>query len=319
MRDRVERREKSRERAGRGGIRVGVAFAAFLLQVLPAAAQQDFSKVAIETTSLGSGLAMMVGAGGNLGVSFGPDGVFLVDDQYAPMSPKIRAAVRDLSPQPIRFVLNTHWHGDHTGGNENLGRGGTLILAHHAVRTRMSTEQLMAAVGRPTPPSPKEALPVVTFEEGVTLHLNGQTIEAIHVAPAHTDGDSLVYFREADVLHMGDTFFAGMYPFFDASSGGRIDGMIDAVTRGLEIAGPKTRIIPGHGPLSSRSELEATREMLVEVRDRVRLLVQQGMDRETAIAARPTRAFDERHGGGFMTPDRFVGLVYDGLLAEMTP
>jgi glyoxylase-like metal-dependent hydrolase (beta-lactamase superfamily II) len=274
MRDRVEGREESRERAAGSGLRIGVVVAAFLMQF---------------------------------------------DDQYAPMTPKIRAAVRDLSPQPIRFVLNTHWHGDHTGGNENLGGGGVLILAHHAVRARMSSEQFMAAMGRPIPPSPKEALPVVTFEEGVTLHLNGQTIEAIHVAPAHTDGDSLVYFREADVLHMGDTFFAGMYPFFDASSGGRIDGMIDAVTRGLEIAGPKTRIIPGHGPLSSRSELEATREMLVEVRDRVRLLVQQGMDRETAIAARPARAFEERYGGGFMTADRFVGLVYDNLRTEKAP
>jgi len=298
---------------------VGIVVAMLGLQGLPSFAQQDFSKVEIETTRLGSGLAMLVGAGGNLGVSTGPDGVFLVDDQYAPMTEKIRAAVRKLSPEKIRFVLNTHWHGDHTGGNENLGRGGVLILAHHAVRTRMSSEQFMAAMGQPVPPSPKEALPVVTFEEGVTLHLNGQTIEAIHVAPAHTDGDSLVYFREADVLHMGDTFFAGMYPFFDGSSGGRIDGMVDAAARGLEIAGPKTRIIPGHGPLSSRAELEAMREMLIEVRDRVRLLIQQGMDRETAVATRPTRAFDEHYEGGFMTPDRFVGLVYDSLVAEVGP
>ena len=191
-------------------------------------AQSDFSKVEIRTTSLGSGLAMLEGSGGNLGVSTGPDGVFLIDDQFAPLTEKIRAAIAKLSPEPIRFVLNTHWHGDHTGGNENLGRGGVLILAHHQVRVRMSSEQFMTLRGIEIPASPPEALPVVTFEDGVRLHLNGQTIEVQHVEPAHTDGDSIVYFREADVLHLGDTYFSGFYPFFDSSSGGRIDGMIAA-------------------------------------------------------------------------------------------
>lgn len=293
----------------------GVVLAVMLLVVWPfaAIAQQDFSNVEIKTTDLGSGLAMLQGAGGNLAVSTGPDGVFLIDDQYAPLTTKIRAAISALSKEPIRFVLNTHWHADHTGGNENLGRAGVLIMAHHRVRERLRSEQFQAARGRTVPPSPEAAWPVVTFEDGVTLHLNGQTIEASHVAPAHTDGDSIVYFREADLLHMGDTYFAGMYPYIDTSSGGRIDGMIEATDRGIAIAGPTTRIIPGHGPLSNRQELVGTREMLIKIRDRVRNLIIEGLDRDQVIARNVSKDFDGAYGGGFMTPARFVSVVYDSM------
>jgi glyoxylase-like metal-dependent hydrolase (beta-lactamase superfamily II) len=310
---------KGRIRAFRAlAIGLGVVLTAVFSMIRPVAvaAQQDFSKVEIQTTDLGSGLAMLQGAGGNLGVSTGPDGVFLIDDQYAPLTEKIRAAIRDLSEEPIRFVLNTHWHGDHTGGNENLGGAGVLILAHHRVRERLSTEQFQAIRNRTIPASPQLAWPVVTFEDGVTLHLNGQTIEATHVDPAHTDGDSIVYFREADLLHMGDTFFSGMYPFIDTSSGGRIDGMIAAADRGLAIAGPKTRIIPGHGPLSNREDLAGTREMLISVRDRVRILMDEGLDREQVIARQPSKDSDGQFGGGFMKPDVFVGIVFDSLKSK---
>lgn len=300
------------------GASVFVGLAIFLggLLVPVATAQQDFSKVEIVTADLGSGLAMLTGAGGNIGVSTGADGVFLVDDQFAPLSDKIRAAVRSISGEPIRFVLNTHWHWDHSGGNESFGRGGALILAHHAVRARLSSDQHMAAANRTVPASPRAALPVVTFEHGVTLHLNGQTIELSHVDPAHTDGDSIVHFREADVLHLGDTFFSGFYPFFDLSSGGRVGGMIAAADRALAIAGPDTRIIPGHGPLSTRADLARSRAMLVSVRDRVRKLMGEGRSREAVLAARPSRAFDADFGGGFMSPDQFVGLVHDSLAAD---
>ena len=193
-----------------------------------AEAQRDFSGVEIQTTSLGDGLAMLQGAGGNLGVSTGPDGVLLIDDQYAPMTDKIRAAIAELSNDPVRFVLNTHWHRDHTGGNENLGRGGAVIIAHDDVRKRMNSGQYFALRDTTIPASPRAALPIVTYSDGLTLHLNGQTIDVLHVDPAHTDGDSIVYFREADVLHLGDIFFAGRYPFIDLSSGGRVDGIIAA-------------------------------------------------------------------------------------------
>jgi glyoxylase-like metal-dependent hydrolase (beta-lactamase superfamily II) len=303
-------------------------FGLMTLSPTMAFAQQDFSKVEIKTIQLGQGLAMLQGAGGNIGVSVGPDGVFLIDDQYAPLSKKIRTAIRvwigelakeqnaKASRDDIRFVLNTHWHGDHTGGNENLGESGALIIAHDHVRDRLRTEQFLSLGNRQIPAAPKLAWPILTFDEGVTFHLNGHTIEAIHVEAAHTDGDAIVYFHESDVLHMGDTYFAGMYPFIDTSSGGGIDGMIAAANRGLAIAGTKTRIIPGHGPLSTRRDLEATRDMLVNVRDRVLKLLESGHDRDQVVAEHPTQSHDEAYGGGFMKPGMFTGIVYDSLAGK---
>ncbi|MBJ18653.1 MAG: MBL fold metallo-hydrolase [bacterium] len=296
-----------------GAVGILIVAAMGIVSAQAASAQQDLSKVEIETIELGSGLAMLRGVGGNIGVSVGPEGVFLIDDQFAPLTDKIRAAVSKLSSARIRFLLNTHWHGDHTGGNENLGRGGVLIMAHDRVRARLSTDQVMAAGSRKIPAAPPIAWPVLTFGDGITLHLNGHTIEVRHVGPAHTDGDSIVRFVEADVLHLGDTFFSGIYPFFDTSSGGHIDGMIAAADRGLALAGPGTRIIPGHGPLSTAEDLKKTREMLGSVSDRVRKMIGEGLDKEAVIAARPTREFDATFGGGFMTPDRFTGIVYDSL------
>ena len=300
-------------------LRHGAVVAWLLVSASGVTAQQDFSKVEIRTTLLGSGIAMLEGAGGNLGVSTGVDGVVLIDDQYAPLTEKIRAAIAKLSPEPIRFVVNTHWHGDHTGGNENLGRGGALILAHREVRTRMGTEQHFAARNRTIPASPPEALPVVTYDEGVTLYLNGQTIDVLHVDPAHTDGDSIVFFREADVLHLGDTYFSGMYPFIDLSSGGRIEGVIASANRALELAGPGTKIIPGHGPLSSRADLVRYRDMLVGIRDRVRESIASGQDLEAVIAARPSARFDADFGGGFISPEDMVRTVYASLVEKGAP
>ena len=279
----------------------------------PALAQQDFSKVEIKTERLADGVWMLTGAGGNIGVSAGTDGVFLVDDQYAPLTDKIRAAVAALSDKQIRFVLNTHWHGDHVGGNENLGKTGVVIVAQENVRKRMSTEQFNKMFDKKEPPSPAAALPLVTFVDAISFHVNGDEVDAFHVPPAHTDGDAIVYFRKANVLHMGDTFFNGMYPFVDLSSGGAVAGMIGACDRGLSMGDASTRIIPGHGPSGNKADLKAFRDMLVASRDAVALLVKAGKTLDEVKAARPTAAYDEKWGKGFLKPDVWVSIVYADL------
>lgn len=293
---------------------VALTVLALFAAVPPAAAQdEEQPEVQIEVVPVASGVWMLVGRGGNIGVSAGADGVFLIDDQYAPLTEKIRAAVASINGGPIRFVLNTHWHGDHTGGNENLGQAGTLIVAHDNVRVRMSSEQFLAVFDQKVPPSPEVALPVVTFNDAVTFHLNGDEIHAFHVPPAHTDGDSVVHFRNADVIHAGDTFFNGLYPFIDLGSGGDFDGVLGAVERMLEMAGEGTKIIPGHGPLATRADLVRYRDMLAGSRAAVAELIAAGKSREEVIAANPTQAFDEAWGGGFIEPAAFAGTIYDSL------
>ena len=279
-----------------------------------AAQQRDFSKVEIKVEKLAPGVAVLFGAGGNIGVSYGEDGNALIDDQYAPLTDKIVAAVRTLDPDPARFVINTHWHLDHTGGNEALGKAGAVILAHDNVRTRMAAGQVMKALKLTVPPFPKGALPVVTFGDGVTLHLNGDTLHVVHVANAHTDGDSLVHWQKADVLHMGDTFFHNFsLPFLDIDSGGSIDGLIAAVSRALQLAGPNTKIIPGHGPLATRADLVAYRDMLIDVRGKVAAGIAAGQTLAQIQASRPA----ERYGlkDGFIKPDQFIEAVYSSLRA----
>jgi cyclase len=283
-----------------------------------AARAQDFDTVQIQTVPVAPGLHMLVGLGGNLAVSTGDDGVFLIDDQYAPLTQKIRTAIAALSDAPIRFVLNTHWHGDHTGGNENFGRAGALIFAHDNVRKRLSVEQVMEALGRRIPPSPEAALPVVTFTDAVTFHLNGEDMHAFHVPPAHTDGDALVHFRRADVIHMGDIYFSRGFPFVDLSSGGSVEGLIAAVDRVLAMASSKTKLIPGHGPLSTWAELEEYRGMLVTIHNRIRDARERGQTLEQVLAAHPTREFDETWGKGFIDPESFTRTVYRSLAQERT-
>jgi glyoxylase-like metal-dependent hydrolase (beta-lactamase superfamily II) len=296
----------------------GVALAAMLVAAVPASAQ-EMEDVEIRTVYIRSGVAMLVGRGGNIGVSTGPDGTFLIDDQYAPLAPRIRRALELLDPHPVRFVINTHWHGDHTGGNEPFATGGALVLAHENVRERMSTEQFIAALDRRVPASPAAALPVVTFASSVTLHLNGQTVRAIHVGPAHTDGDVIVHFSPANVIHTGDVYVAGMYPFVDLSSGGRLAGYLDAAERILALADGETKIIPGHGPVSSRAELAEWRAMLADVSEEVEQRIAAGLSLEEIVAARPTAGWDERYGDGFVKPDDFVRLVHQSLTRTAAP
>ena len=281
---------------------------------LPAAAQQDFSKVEIKTTRLADTTYMMEGSGGNLGLSIGEDAVFLIDDQFAPLSEKIAAAIAKLTDKPVRFILNTHWHFDHVGGNENFARSGAIIVAHENVRNRMSSDQFLEFFKQKVPASPRSALPVVTFAGSVTLHLNGDEMRAIHIPRAHTDGDAIVHFVKSDVIHMGDVYFNGMYPFIDTSSGGTIQGTIAGCDRALAIAKDSTRIIPGHGPLSNKVELKAYRDMLATVADRIGKLVAEGKTPEEIAAAKPTADLDAKWGQGFIKPETFAAMIANNIL-----
>ena len=295
-----------------------LAFATLALLAAPAAAQRDLSSVEVKVERIAPGVAVLFGAGGNIGLSYGPDGNIIVDDQYAPMSEKILAAIATVDPDPVRFVVNTHWHGDHTGGNEAMGKRGAVILAHSNVRTRMSSEQFIAALNDKVPASPKDALPVVTFEDGVTLHLNGDTLHVVHVANAHTDGDSIIHWQNANVLHMGDTFFHKFsLPFIDLSSGGSIDGLIAAVDKGIAASNETTRIIPGHGPVASRSELVAYRAMLADIRSKVAAGIRAKRSLAQIQATKPAAPYGMAEG--FIKPDQFVAFVHESLTRPKKP
>jgi glyoxylase-like metal-dependent hydrolase (beta-lactamase superfamily II) len=281
-----------------------------VLAVSVFAQEPDLSKVEIKTEKVSEGIYMLAGSGGNIGLAVGPDAVFMIDDEYAPLTPKIRAAVAKLSPKPIKFLLNTHWHGDHTGGNKDHGEAGTLIIAHENVRTRMNAGQFMALFNTQIPPAPQSALPGVTFTDSITFHLNGEEIRALHVPPAHTDGDSVIRFKNANVWHLGDLFFNGLYPFIDADSGGSVDGMIADAEKLLATMDAGSKLIPGHGPLASKADYQAFHDMLKTVRDRIAPMVKAGKSLKEVQDAKPTKEFDGTWGKGFLTPEQFVGLVY---------
>jgi cyclase len=271
---------------------------------------EDFSKVQVKTQSVAGSVSMLEGSGGNIGVLAGPDGVLLVDDEFAPLVPKIRAAVQQLSQKPIRFVVNTHFHGDHTGGNAPLGTDGVVIVAQDNVRKRLSTEQFHAFTKKAIPPSPAVALPVVTFAESLTLHFDGEDVEVLHVAAAHTDGDSVLLFRKANVVHMGDVFFNGMYPFIDASAGGSIDGVVTALDLVLGRIDDQTKVIPGHGPLGTKADLKRYRDMLATIRDRIKKAIREGKTQDQVVASKPSADFDAVWGNGFFKPEAFVAATY---------
>jgi len=279
------------------------------------AAAQGPQAAPIKTTRIAGSVSMLEGVGGNIGVSSGPDGIVIIDDQYAVMSDNIRKALQALGPQPLKFIVNTHWHGDHTGGNEGFGKAGAVIVAHDNVRKRMSTEQVIKAFGLKVPASPAAALPVITFAEAVTFHLNGDEISVTHVEAGHTDGDSIVLFKKANVLHTGDLFTNGTYPFIDVSSGGSIDGVIANVGRLINSVDDNTKIIPGHGPLGDRQALIEYRDMLSTVRGRLKAAIQRGDSLAKIQSDKPTADLDAVWGKGFLKPEQFVAIVHASLLA----
>jgi cyclase len=271
----------------------------------------DMSKVEYRTEKLTDTLFVLFGGGGNIAVLTGPDGALVVDSDVPDLSPKLRAALTLLSEKPARFLVNTHFHFDHAGGNPTLGRAGLVIVAHDNVRKRLMTRQVIN-LGQDLvfEPTPAEGLPVVTFENGLTLHVNGEDVSINHVANGHTDGDAFVYFPKANVLHTGDLMMSVGYPFIDAGNGGSVDGLIAGHERALAVCNDQTRIIPGHGQLVARADLQAYHDMIATIRKRVADLVRKGRTLEQVRAAAPTREFDERWGKGFIKPEVFVERLF---------
>ena len=294
------------------GLAAVLVVTAAIPPLLPSAPQDT----EVTPVPVAPGVTMLMGQGGNVGVIVGDDGVLMIDSQFAEMTKKLQAAVGALTDRPVKYLLNTHWHFDHTGGNENLGKQGVIVVAHDNVRARMSHDQEMPAFGRTVEAAPEVARPLLTFADEVTFHLAGKTLRVFHVANAHTDGDAILHDVEDDVFHAGDTFFNGFYPFIDAGSGGSIDGMIAANDVLLALADGDSKIIPGHGPLGDKASLRAFRDMLATVSERVHAKLDAGMTKDDIVASKPTADLDAEWGDGFLPADMWVGLVVDGILTQ---
>lgn len=292
-------------------MRLIVKTAAALLVAGPALAQRDFSTVEIASEAVAPGVYMLQGAGGNIGLSVGTDGAFVIDDQFAPLVPKILAAIRKIDERPVEFVVNTHWHGDHTGGNEAFGETGAHIVAHDNVRKRLK-EGLKRATSE-TLPAPDGALPVVTFSDQVSFYWNGRDIRVVHLTDAHTDGDAIIQFRDANVIHTGDIYFNGGYPYIDLDSGGSFDGLIAAQEKILSLCDDDTKIIPGHGPLSSKAVMAPYVDMLKDVRARIAALIAQGLTEDQAVKADPLKDLNAKWGTGFISGEALTRTAYKSL------
>ncbi len=290
-----------------------IALASIFAAGVAAAQDNPFANVEIKTTEVVPGIYMMEGAGGNIGLSTGEDGPFIIDDQFAPLSEKILSAIGAVTDAAPTFLLNTHWHGDHAGGNENMAAAGAKIVAHNNVRKRLKEGRKGE---RPTPPAPETALPVITFSEEITFHWNDHEILVFHTQNAHTDGDAIVYFKDIDVLHMGDVFFNGGYPFIDLSSGGDLDGYIAAHEAVLEKITENTKIIPGHGSLATTADLIATKDMLIEVREKIQAQIDKGKTEDQVVKKNPLKKLSKKWGNGFIKGDFMTRTAYQSLTAE---
>ena len=285
-----------------------------LLFAVSTQAQTDFSKVEVKAIKVAGNVYMLQGAGGNIGVSVGDDGLLIVDDQFAPLADKIRAALKGIADKKLHFILNTHWHGDHTGGNVVFGPEATII-AHDNVRKRLATEQKSTVFNTTTPASPKEALPVITFDQSLSVHFNGEDIRAIHFPHGHTDGDSVIFFSASNVVHLGDDFFAGRFPFVDLESGGSVEGLVKNIGELVNKIPADAKLIPGHGPISTLDDLKSYHRMLQQTTEIVRGKIAAG---KTLDQIKSEGLPDEWKpwGAGFIKTDRWVETIYKSLTAK---
>ncbi len=283
-----------------------LVFALAALSATSLFAQQDFSKVEIKVTKVAGTVYMLIGAGGNIGVSAGDDGIVIVDDQFAPLAPKIKEALHGITTKPIKFIVNTHYHGDHTGGNEVFGKDAPII-AQENVRKRLASGS--KAMGRETPPAPKDALPVITFNDRATLHVNGEDIRAVHFPHGHTDGDAVIYFTQSNVVHMGDDFFNGLYPFVDVDNGGSVKGMLANVDKVLSTLPDDAKVIPGHGPLSDKAGLRAFAEVLRGTTAAVAKALAAGKTLDQMRSEKILAAWEDQWGKGFFKTDAWIEVL----------
>ena len=270
--------------------------------------------VIVNTTKLTDSIYMLTGSGGNIIVSVGKDGVFMVDDQFAPLTAKIKEAISKITDQPVKFVINTHWHSDHTGGNENFGELGAIIVSHDNVRKRLSTEQLIDFFQRTVPPLSEKGLPIVTFSDNMTIFQNDDEIKIIHIDNGHTDGDSIVYFTKNNVIHVGDVYNDNSYPFIDLSSGGNINGLISSLETISSIIDDKTKVVSGHSEVSNKSNVDDFTNMLKNVRENVSKMIEDGKSLEEIIASQPTSKYDQiYYDHTSRQPEDFVKFIYQSL------
>lgn len=279
-------------------------------------AQDRFANVEITSEKINDHLYMLQGAGGNIMISVGDDGILMIDDQFAPLSKKIMAKIKELSGEGVTYLINTHWHGDHTGGNENFGKAGATIIAQHNVRKRMARGKTKIEAGRDIPGAPAIALPVITFGDDMKIHFNGDDIHLFHFHPGHTDGDGVVYFSEDNVIHMGDTFFNLRYPFVDLKSGGDVDGLLKTLSEVLFMVDDETVIVPGHGALGNKADLVKFISIITELRDKVAAMIEEGKTLEEVQASGFSKQYDEAMGNGFINPERFAEILYNSLTKE---
>jgi cyclase len=288
-----------------------------LLITSTVSAQDNFDSVKVTTQKLSDNLYLLMGAGGNIGVLVGPDGTLMVDDQFAPLSTRISEAIKAINPGAIRFVINTHIHGDHSGGNENFARMGSTVIAQDNVRKRMSSSVVNPKTNEVTPPRDKDAWPIVTFANSLNVHLNGENIEVLHLGPAHTDGDVAVWFKNANVMHLGDMFVTYGYPYIDYAGGGSINGFISNIDKILSLMNDQTRIIPGHGDICKKPDVQKFRDTLADIRDQTLAALKKGKKGEEIGSLPIASKYDATWGKGFIKGKDFVFQVAEDLSATL--